>query len=102
MSVQTLDQRLAELRALRKAVDAEIRRVDKAIADAMRSVRKPRAPRRSRYEIPACGTDSAYHRHRYYDEPIDDACRDAHNAYERERSAERRRIAGRLGWEAAS
>lgn len=101
MSIQTLDQRLASLLDLRKATDAEIRRVRKAIAADM-APRRKRGPYRSRTEIPPCGTDSAYHRHRHFGELIDDECRAAHNAYERERAADRRRQAGQKPWREAS
>jgi hypothetical protein len=37
-----------------------------------------------------CGTDAGYQRHVKYGEPIDDRCRDAHNAAQRERRAKQR------------
>lgn len=86
MSVQTLEQRLVDLRDLRRRVDAEIRKTRAAIADQ----KPPSKPRRSRYVIPECGTESAYQRHRTRGEQADRACLDAHAAHERERSAMRR------------
>ncbi len=32
-------------------------------------------------EIPSCGTYRAYQRHRRYNQPVDDACRQARNDY---------------------
>lgn len=84
MSVQTLDQRLAELRTLRRRVDEEIRRIRSAIADQSRS-------RRRVGELPPCGTEQGYQWHRRHGEARDRDCLDAHAAYERERAAERRR-----------
>lgn len=42
--------------------------------------------RRPNNEQPPCGTDAAYHRHRAHGEPIDDACREGHNAARRRAS----------------
>jgi hypothetical protein len=39
-----------------------------------------------------CGTRSGYERHRRRGEVVDDACREAHNARERERRARRRTV----------
>lgn len=86
MSVQTLEQRLAALRDLRRRVDAEVRKVKAAIADE----RPPTTRRRSRYDVPECGTEAAYQRHHWYRELADRACLDAHAAHERERAAARR------------
>lgn len=83
MSVQTLEQRLIALRDLRRAVDAEVRKVKAAIADQ----RPPTRPRRSRSVVPECGSESAYQRHRNRGEVADYACLDAHALHEAERSA---------------
>jgi len=39
-------------------------------------------------KLAPCGTDSAYQRHRRRGEPIDAACREAHNATRRKREAD--------------
>jgi hypothetical protein len=39
-----------------------------------------------------CGTNTAYARHIRAGEPTDPACREAHNAYQREHYALRRRV----------
>jgi hypothetical protein len=83
MSVQSIEQRIAELLHLRRKVDDELARLA-----AVAGVEKPR--HRSKKVIPECGTESAYQRHRYYGEPQDDACRAAHNEYERVRSEMRK------------
>ena len=44
---------------------------------------KPRPKRRSTRPLSPCGTDGAYDRHARLGEPIDDACREAHNARRR-------------------
>ena len=44
--------------------------------------------------VEPCGTRAAAKRHRRNDEPIDDACRDAERAYQREASARARARAG--------
>jgi hypothetical protein len=85
MSIQTLEQRLIELRDLRRRVDAEVRKVRAAIAEQ----KPPGKRRRSRYEVPECGTETAYQRHHSRGEANDDACRAAHAEYERVRRAMR-------------
>lgn len=80
MSVQTLDQRLAELRELRGRIDAEIRAVKTEIAAS-----KPKRTYRPRHVVPPCGSESAYQRHRTRGEVADRACLDAHAAHERDR-----------------
>lgn len=89
--IQTLEQRLIELRDLRRRVDEEIRSVKAAIAD-----QKPRRHYRPRNVVPPCGTETAYQRHYTRGELADRECLDAHAAHERERAAERRRAA-RMG-----
>jgi len=91
--IQTLEQRLVELRDLRRRVNAEIRKVQGAIDD-----QRPRKRRNG--EKPPCGTEQGYHWHRRQGEPADQGCRDAHASYERERAAQRRRSA--RGWDVAS
>lgn len=86
MSVQTLEQRLAALRDLRRRVDAEVRQVKAAIADQ----KPPSKRRRSRNVIPDCGTESAYQRHHHFGEIADEACLAAHAEHERARAASRR------------
>ena len=51
---------------------------------------KPRGPGRSKSE---CGTAAAYDRHCRFGEPIDDACRQAHNDKRREQKARQRAAA---------
>jgi hypothetical protein len=78
MSVLTLEQRLVELRDLRRRIDAEIRKVTGAIDD----VRAQRAERRSRHERPPCGTDQGYEWHRYREERVTCAdCKAAHSLH---------------------
>lgn len=79
--VQTYEQRIAELLRLRRKVDQELAR--------LASVPVPRT-KRSKFDVPECGTDTAYQRHRYYGEDIDEECRLAHNEYERVQAALRR------------
>lgn len=86
------DQRIAELLRLRRKVDAELARL--ALAAEPSKIK-----RRSKFDIPDCGTESGYQRHRYYNEPKTDCgCAAAHAAHEREQSAIRqaRKIADRL------
>ena len=49
--------------------------------------------KRSRKVIPACGTESAYQRHRYLRETADDECLAAHAAHERVRVRRSQRLA---------
>lgn len=48
-----------------------------------------RKPRRSRYDIPACGSETAYQRHKHLGEDCTE-CRAAHAAHERVAAAARR------------
>lgn len=41
-------------------------------------------------KLAPCGTYAAYRRHQRRGEPIDDACRDAYNAHQREQYRKRR------------
>lgn len=66
--VQSVEQRAAELLALRDRIDAELIRLQKT----------SQGKRRSRKVIPPCGTETAYQRHRYYGELQDDDCLAAH------------------------
>lgn len=50
---------------------------------------KAECDRRRRERLKPCGSPAAYQRHRDRGEPIDDACREAHNAEKRERRAAR-------------
>ena len=88
MSVQTLDQRLAALRDLRRRVDAEIARVETAIADERTEAQRQR---RSRHDRPACGTEAAYQWHRYREDRVTcGACRAAHSRHVTDWRAARR------------
>lgn len=80
-AVQCIEERAAELLKLRDKIDAELARLDKQY--------KPNK-KRSRKEIPDCGTESAYQRHRWYSEEQDEACKAAHAEYERLAAARRR------------
>jgi hypothetical protein len=89
MNATTPDEalaKLARLRELRKAVDEQIDACARIVARSKR----PPIRRRSRNEIPECGTESAYQRHRYYGEDQDDACRRAHAEHARAAYAKRR------------
>ena len=46
----------------------------------------PPAPK----QLQPCGSDAAYQRHVKYGEPVDDRCRDAHNADQNQRRAKAR------------
>lgn len=82
MSVQTLEQRRADLLRLIAAAEVELARVDAAIAaDLARRNRR----RHSRYDPAPCGTERAYQRHRYLNEPVDDDCAEAHRLHNRVR-----------------
>lgn len=91
--IETPQQRLARLLDLRRSVDQEIRRLNDEIARAHR----PKITRRSRHEIPPCGTESAYQRHRWLGEqcPEGDTCKRAHARHTAETAA-RRRLLKRL------
>lgn len=80
MSVQTLEQRLAELLRLREAVNREIDRVQAALLPP------PVRIRRSKHDIPPCGTEQGWQRHHYRGEPQDDACVLAHRHHNRKAS----------------
>jgi hypothetical protein len=75
-------QRLERLYALQQRVRDEITVLEAGLTSGKR--------RRSRHEVPPCGTESAYQRHRYRQEPADDECKTAHAAHERVMSAARR------------
>ena len=51
------------------------------------------APHKGGRRPAECGTYSAYQRHARYGEPIDDACREAHNTHRREQRAANRAAA---------
>ena len=48
-----------------------------------------RKPRRSRYDVPACGSETAYQRHKHRGETCTE-CKAAHAAHERVAAAARR------------
>jgi hypothetical protein len=83
-----LAKRLAELQRLHRATEAEMSRVARKLA-AERGRKK-----RSRYDIPECGTESGYQRHRHRGEECA-LCRRAHADHNRlqYRIAEARRRA---------
>ena len=80
-AVQSVEARAAELLKLRRKIDAELARLagDKA----------PRT-RRSKFDVPECGTESAYQRHRYYGDDKCAPCVAAHSEHERVQAALRR------------
>lgn len=80
MSDPTLAEKVDALLALSAKVDAEIIAI-------LREMNGEPPKRRSRYVIPECGTESAFQRHHYYGEDIDEACREAHRLHERVRYA---------------
>lgn len=77
MNAEEMTRRLAELINLRRKVDLEIRRL-------LRLERLSRNPqhRRSRHDIPPCGTEAGYQRHRHRKETCE-ACTVAHREHER-------------------
>lgn len=90
MNALTRDEaiaKLAKLRTHRRAIDAEIEQLARLID---RSKPQPKTRRRSRHVIPECGSESAYQRHRWYDEPKDDACLKAHARYTADQAKKRR------------
>lgn len=80
-SAQTLDQRLAALLKLHAHVEEEIERV------VHRLNQQYAGGRRSKHEIPPCGTETAYIRHRTRGEQADELCKVAHRIHERQRAA---------------
>lgn len=82
-AAKTVEERIAELVALRDKIDEEL-------------VRLTRLPgpgkKRSRLVIPECGTESAYQRHKHRGEecPRGDVCKRAHAEHERVQSIVRR------------
>ena len=60
-------------------------RIDYQIREALRIVDNQPITRRkrSRHELPECGTESAYQRHRHYGEDQDEACKEAHRLHNR-------------------
>lgn len=77
---------LATLREQARELDAEITRLAEQVANPERTP----TGKRPRKVIPECGTETAYQRHRYRGEDIDEACRAGHNAYNRAKERERR------------
>jgi hypothetical protein len=82
-------QRLVRLYQLRDRLDAEI-----TAAEALARQSPRRVKRRSRYDVPPCGTEAAYQRHRHYGTipgPEDECgCRAAHAAHNREVERQRK------------
>lgn len=78
--VQTPEQRITELLALRDRIDTELIRLGRPLAPGKK---------RPRNVIPPCGTETAYQRHRWYGEDKDDACKAAHAQHERVQSIAR-------------
>lgn len=72
-----------ERRELRKAM-RQGRKPQSTVITTKQPVKQPRAIKQS---LEPCGTEAAYRRHKRRDEPIDDACRHAHNA---KRASERK------------
>lgn len=83
-AVQSIESRIAELLRLRRKIDDELARL---------AAHKVPRTRRSKFDVPECGSETAYQRHRHYGQPIDDACRAAHNEHERVQAALRRQRA---------
>lgn len=81
MNAPVLTARLDALLERREKLNAEIRELRHILGGGTEP-----GKRRSPNVEPACGTESAYQRHRYRGEPADDACRLAHNEHNRERS----------------
>jgi hypothetical protein len=81
MTNDALTTRRDQLRVLRARIEKELAEIDDALN------RRP-PTKRSRKVLPECGTESAYQRHRYYGEPQDDACKEAHAAHNRARYQE--------------
>ena len=79
--VQTLEERLAALLKLNANVEAEIERT------VHRLNQQYTGRRRSKHEIPPCGTETAYQRHRTNGEPVDQLCKVARNLAKRQRAA---------------
>ena len=75
--------RLIELANLHRKIEDEIRRVSRLVDGEMATSR--RSPR----DVPACGTETGYQRHRYRGETCDE-CRVAHAAHNRAADARRR------------
>jgi hypothetical protein len=85
-----IPERLAKMYALRARLDEEI-----AAEEKLAAVPASKRRRRSRYDVPPCGTESAYQRHRYRGERLDTAtdpcgCVAAHRAHNTARRRERR------------
>lgn len=68
-------QRLEFLLEARRVLNEQIKDVRARVAGKQR--------RRPRNVIPPCGTESAYQRHRYYDQPRCDPCWAAHAEHNR-------------------
>lgn len=87
-----IPERLAKMYALRERLDAEIA-AEERLAGV--EAQKRKRTRRSRYDVPPCGTESAYQRHRYRGERLDTetdpcGCIAAHRAHNTARRRERR------------
>ena len=78
MNAVTVDQRIAKLFELRDRIDTEIERLSKG-----------KRKRRHKDDVPPCGTETGYQRHRYRGEKCD-PCTAAHAAYNRARYRERK------------
>lgn len=72
-AAQTVEERAAELLRLRAKVDEELIRLARTIDTSKR---------RSKFDVPECGSETGYQRHRYLGEKCDE-CRVAHNAHEK-------------------
>lgn len=81
-------EQLAKLRTLRMKLEAEMNALAGVIDRAEATTRASRL-RRSRREIPPCGTESGYQRHRYYKEVRCDECKAAHAEHTAIRFAEK-------------
>lgn len=87
MNARTPEQtteRLQKLYALQRRIADEI-----ALLEAGYIGTGTRKPRRSRYDIPPCGSETAYQRHKHRGETCEE-CKRAHAAHERVASIARR------------
>lgn len=83
--INEIARRITELQNLRKRIDTEL----EVLADEVENVDVPTVHRkRSRNQIPPCGTESGYQRHRHIGENCED-CKAAHAAHERLKKARR-------------
>lgn len=91
--LRELQKRFVKLQTLRKNIDTELL----VLTDEIENIGStPAARRRSRYDVPECGTESGYHRHRRLGESCEE-CKQAHRDHERVAAARRklRRLAER-------